>query len=139
MSRRDSRITAFTLLFESDFHPELTFSEIYERAELVRELKIDAFAKTLYETATTNIAEIDKVIGEASTNWKISRMSAVSRSIVRLAVAEITYTDVPAKAAINEAVEIAKVYDDDKAPSFINGILNKVARQLGKIATDENK
>ncbi len=139
MSRRDSRIAAFTLLFESDFHPELKYSEIYEQAEEVRELNMDAFAKKLYETATENIADINKVIEEASTNWKLSRMSAVSRSIVRLAVAEITYTDVPPKVAINEAVEIAKVYDDDKAPAFINGILNKVARQLGKIATDENE
>lgn len=137
MSRRDSRIAAFTLLFESDFHPELKYSEIYEQAEEVRELNMDSFAKKLYETATENIAEIDKVIEGTSKNWKISRMSAVSRSIVRLAVAEISYTKVPPKVAINEAVEIAKLYDDERAPGFINGILNTVARDLGKIATDE--
>ncbi len=137
MSRRDSRITAFTLLFESDFHPDLKYSELYERAELVRELKIDKFAKKLYETTTDNIASIDTEIENASNNWKISRMSAVSRSIVRLACAEIMYTDVPPKVAINEAVEIAKVYDDDKAPSFINGILNTIARKIGKIEINE--
>ena len=137
MSRRDSRIAAFTLLFESDFHPELKYSEIYEQAEEVRELNMDSFAKKLYETATENIAEIDKIIEGTSKNWKISRMSAVSRSIVRLAVAEISYTEVPPKVAINEAVEIAKLYDDERAPGFINGILNTVARDLGKIATDE--
>lgn len=137
MSRRDSRIAAFTLLFESEFHPELKFSEIYAQAEEVRELSMDSFAKNLYETACDNISEINKLIEETSKNWKISRMSAVSRSIVRLAVAEITYTDVPPKVAINEAVEIAKVYDDDKAPAFVNGVLNKIARQTGKIACDE--
>ena len=137
MSRRDSRIAAFTLLFESDFHPELKYSEIYEQAEEVRELTMDSFAKKLYETATENIAEINKIIEGTSKNWKINRMSAVSRSIVRLAVAEITYTEVPPKVAINEAVEIAKLYDDERAPGFINGILNTVARDLGKIASDE--
>ena len=137
MSRRDSRIAAFTLLFESDFHPDLKYSEIYDQAEEVRELNMDSFAKKLYETATENIAEIDKTIEETSKNWKIKRMSAVSRSIVRLAVAEISYTEVPPKVAINEAVEIAKLYDDEKAPAFINGILNTVARAIGKIATDE--
>lgn len=137
MSRRDSRIAAFTLLFESEFHPELKFSEIYAQAEEVRELSMDSFAKKLYETVCDNISEINKLIEETSKNWKISRMSAVSRSIVRLAVAEITYTDVPPKVAINEAVEIAKVYDDDKAPAFVNGVLNKIARQIGKIACDE--
>lgn len=137
MSRRDSRIAAFTLLFESDFHPELKYSEIYEQAEEVRELNMDSFAKKLYEAATEHIGEINKVIEAASNNWKLTRMSAVSRSIVRLAVAEIAYTDVPPKVAINEAVEIAKVYDDEKAPGFINGILNKVARDIGKISIDE--
>ena len=137
MSRRDSRIAAFTLLFESDFHPELKYSEIYEQAEEVRELTMDSFAKNLYETATENMAEINKIIEGTSKNWKINRMSAVSRSIVRLAVAEIAYTEVPPKVAINEAVEIAKLYDDERAPGFINGILNTVARDLGKIASNE--
>ena len=137
MSRRDSRIAAFTLLFESDFHPELKYSEIYEQAEEVRELSMDSFAKQLYETATENMAEINQIIEGTSKNWKISRMSAVSRSIVRLAVAEIAFTEVPPKVAINEAVEIAKLYDDEKAPGFINGIVNTVARNLGKIASDE--
>ena len=137
MSRRDSRIAAFTLLYESDFHPELKYSEIYEQAEEVRELTMDSFAKNLYETATENMAEINKIIEGTSKNWKINRMSAVSRSIVRLAVAEIAYTEVPPKVAINEAVEIAKLYDDERAPGFINGILNTVARDLGKIASNE--
>ena len=134
MSRRDSRIAAFTLLFESDFHPELKYSEIYEQAEEVRELTMDSFAKKLYETATENIAEINKIIEGTSKNWKINRMSAVSRSIVRLAVAEITYTEVPPKVAINEAVEIAKLYDDERAPGFINGILNSIAKNVGETA-----
>ena len=137
MSRRDSRITAFTLLFESDFHPDLKYSELYERAELVRELNIDKFAKTLYETTTNNISAINSEIENASNNWKLSRMSAVSRSIVRLAAGEIMFTDVPPKVAINEAVEIAKIYDDDKAPSFINGILNTIAKKLGKLESND--
>ena len=71
MSRRDSRIAAFTLLFESDFHPELKYSEIYEQAEEVRELSMDSFAKKLYETATENMAEINQIIEGTSS---ITRM-----------------------------------------------------------------
>ena len=133
MNRRDARISAFCLLFESDFHPDCTFDEIYARAEEVGELKINSFAKSLYETVVSNIREIDTTIESSSNNWKISRFSAVARAIIRLAVGEVMYTDVPAKVAINEAVEISKIYDDAKATSFINGILNNIARNLGKI------
>ena len=62
MSRRDSRIAAFTLLFESDFHPELKYSEIYEQAEAVRELSMDSFAKKLYETAKALKDLLNKII-----------------------------------------------------------------------------
>ena len=64
-------------------------------------------------------------------------MSAVTKALLRMAVGEMLYTDVPPKACINEAVEIAKVYDEGKAPRFINGILNKVARAAGKITDGE--
>ena len=134
MNRRDARISAFCLLFESDFHPECSFEEIYERAEAVGDLKINSFAKSLFETVIINKADIDESIEASSNKWRISRFSTVARAIIRLAVAEIMFTDIPAKVAINEAVEISKIYDDQKATSFINGILNNIARNLGKIS-----
>ena len=134
MNRRDARITAFCLLFESDFHPECSFDEIYERAEAVGELKVNNFCKALFENAVLHKEEIDAQIEATSNKWKISRFSAVARAIIRTAVAEMMFTDVPAKVAINEAVEISKVYDEQKATSFINGILNTVARNIGKIS-----
>lgn len=133
MNRRDARISAFCLLFESDFHPDCSFDEIYERAEDVGEVKINSFTKSLFEAVINNKDAIDEAIGSSSNKWKISRFSAVTRAIVRLAVGEIMFTDVPPKVAINEAVEISKVYDEEKATSFINGILNNIAHNLGKI------
>ena len=133
MSRRAARISAFCLLFESDFHPECSCEEMYARAEEVGELKVNSFSKALFEAVITNKNDIDKTIEAVSNKWKVSRFSTVTRAIVRLAVGEIMYTDVPAKVAINEAVEISKIYDDDKATSFINGVLNSIARNLGKI------
>jgi len=133
MSRRDARISAFCLLFESDFHPECSCEEMYARAEEVGELKINSFTKALFEAVINNKVKIDEAIEASSNKWKISRFSAVTRAIVRLAVGEIMFTDVPAKVAINEAVEISKVYDEERATSFINGILNNIARNLGRI------
>ena len=133
MNRRDARITAFCLLFESDFHPECSFDEIYQRAEDVGELKVNGFAKTLFENTVLNKETIDEQIEAVSNKWKISRFSAVARAIIRMAVGEMMYSEVPAKIVINEAVEISKLYDEKKATAFINGILNTIARNLGKI------
>jgi N utilization substance protein B len=73
------------------------------------------------------VDDIDKVIEEASANWKLSRMNKVDLTVLRLAVYEIQYDeDIPNKVAVNEAVEIAKKFGGDSSPSFVNGILAKV-------------
>lgn len=63
-------------------------------------------------------------------------MARVTRSLLRLAVYEILYTETPARAVINEIVEFAKEYDDASSPAFINGILNTLARDNGKIVSE---
>ena len=137
MTRRESRICVFELLYEADFHLEIDPLEIYVRSLEAREAKGSDFAKSLYALCALNLSEIDKTISENAENWKITRMSAVTKAILRMAVGEMLYTDVPPKACINEAVEIAKVYDEGKAPRFINGVLNKIARAAGKISDGE--
>ncbi|MBQ4067104.1 MAG: transcription antitermination factor NusB [Clostridia bacterium] len=137
MTRRESRICVFELLYEADFHRNETKEEIYERSLGARDCKGSDFSKSLFFICAENIEEIDAVITESAENWKLSRMTAVTKALLRMAVGEMLYTDVPPKACINEAVEIAKVYDDGKAPRFINGILNKIARAKGKIADGE--
>lgn len=133
MTRRESRICVFELLYEADFHKDTDPLAVYEKSLNAREEKGSEFAKNLFTVCAMNIDEIDKTIGSSAENWKMSRMSAVTKALLRMAVGEMLYTDVPPKACINEAVEIAKVYDDGKAPGFINGILNKIARAAGKI------
>ena len=73
--------------------------------------------------------DIDEAIKAALDKWKIDRISKVNLTILRLAVYGMKYVDdVPAKVAINEAIEIAKVYSDEKSVSFINGVLDKVLK-----------
>ncbi len=90
-----------------------------------------------YITATTNgILEheeeiIDLINQNLKDGWTFKRLSKASRSILKLAIYEMKYCDdVPVKVAINEAVELAKKYCDDKEPSFINGVLGNVLKQL---------
>ena len=79
-----------------------------------------------------HIADIDRRIFLNTNGWKENRLSRVSLSIMRLCVYEMLYRpDVPFSVSINEAVELAKRYDHDKAPRFINGVLNAVAEQEG--------
>ena len=134
MTRRESRISAFELLFEADFHKGTDPEKIYGNALEIRGAKPSEFTFELYDVCMKHLDEIDTLIGSASEKWKVSRMNRVTRTILRLAVGEFMYTDTPPKAAINEAVEIAKIYGDDKAPAFVNGVLNRLARSQGKLS-----
>lgn len=134
MTRRESRISAFELLFEAGFHKGTDPEKIYGNALEIRGAGTSEFTFELYDVCMKHLDEIDMLIGSASEKWKVSRMNRVTRTILRLAVGEFMYTDTPPKAAINEAVEIAKIYGDDKAPAFVNGVLNRLARSQGKLA-----
>ena len=75
---------------------------------------------------------IDVIISGSSKGWKLERLSRVSLAIMRLAVYEMLWDEgIPFSVSINEAVELAKRYDDEKAPKFINGILNDIADKKG--------
>jgi transcription antitermination protein NusB len=80
-----------------------------------------------------HLDEIDPLIAEAAPTWPLAQMAKIDKSILRLAVYEVLHeTDVPYKAAINEAVEIAKVYGSDSSSRFVNGVLGTIAaRRLG--------
>lgn len=134
MNRRESRICAFELIFETDFQKDgADWNEIYESARRNRGLGNHAFVKTLYRNAVEHQKEIDQKIEASAENWRLSRMSAVTRAVLRMCVGEMLYTDVPSRVAINEAIEISKLYNDEKSTAFVNGILNKIAREQGDL------
>ena len=139
MDRRESRICAFELLFETDFQKEaVDWTQIYESAMRNRGLGNHAFVKTLYSTAIEHQEEIDRLIEASAENWRLSRMSVVTRAVLRMCVGELLYSDVPAKVAINEAVEVSKLYNDDKSTAFVNGILNQIAKDQGFFQTQDS-
>ena len=137
MGKREGRIAVFELLFEADFHKDAMPLEIYSRAVEIREVDGGKFCRELYEKCVENLSEIDAALSESSDKRKVSRMSGVTRALLRMGAGEMLYTDVPPKVAINEAVEISKLYNDQKSTAFINGVLNKVARSAGKITDGE--
>ena len=117
------------ILFESEFRKDESPEDIYLLSAEERELsqEVRNYVKTVYFDLVDKLEVIDGYINGAAAGWKTARISKLSLCILRLATYEMLYVeDVPAVIAINEAVELSKKYDDPKAKSFINGVLNKI-------------
>jgi N utilization substance protein B len=89
-----------------------------------------AFAKQLVAGVTAHRAALDARISEHAKNWRLSRMAAVDRNVLRLAVYELEHGDTPASVILDEAVELARRFGDDPSPAFVNGVLDAVAREV---------
>jgi transcription antitermination protein NusB len=90
------------------------------------------FANQLFENAAARAAEIDPIISTHAKNWRIERMPAIDRAILRLSIAELRTTGTPPKVIINEALELAKKYSSEDAAPFINGILDAAHKSFTK-------
>ena len=137
MTRRKARELAFSLLFEQKFDSERNIGEVYDTAIDIREEEEDAYVRELVNGVCAHKEEIFSLIEKHSHGWNIKRISNTSLSIMQVAVFEMLYTDLPLKIAINEALELCKAYDDEKARPFVNGILNSIARDSSGKQIDE--
>jgi len=89
----------------------------------------DEFMETLVRGTVENSVSIDKIISDKSANWRIERMPAVDRNILRLAVFEMSDLRTPAAVAIDEALDLARQFSGDESVAFINGVLDAVSRE----------
>jgi len=93
--------------------------------------EVETFARGLFGGAVDDIKRLDKLIGEHAENWRLERMAAVDRSILRLAVYELLHCpETPPSAVINEALEIARRFSGDGSVEFVNGILDSILKSL---------
>lgn len=128
MTRKDARENCFKLLFEY----EVQKLSAEEALELFYELTEDVEGQNEYIDSTVkctieNIEKIDAIIEEHSKGWKISRLAKVTLAVLRVGICELLYMDdIADSIAINEAIEIAKKYNDEKSGKFVNGILSSV-------------
>ena len=133
MNRKKARENAFLLLFEREIKSEETSEEIYLKAVEERGLEVDDYVKSVFFGSSENGKVISEYIEKSLVGWSSVRVSFVSRAILTLAVYEMLFIDdIPHKVSINEAVELAKKYDDDKAYTFVHGVLNSAAELAGK-------
>ena len=132
MNRRDSRASAMKLIFQLPFNLELNTDETMQLFSDSGE-KYDDFSKNLYEGVLSKLDEIDNAITPHLKNWNFERLSKITVAVLRLCTYEILYTEVPIQVAINEAVELVKIYDEQKTSAFVNGVLGKIAVANGKL------
>lgn len=133
MNRKTARENTFILLFEHASKSDETAEEIFDKATNLRELEVDDYVKRVFFGVNENLLVIDKCIENSLLGWKAARLSTVSRAAIRLAVYELMFLeDIPVKVSINEAIELSKKYDDEKAYMLVNGVLNAAAVELGR-------
>jgi len=129
--RRKARIVALQVLFEVDLAGHDAGEALAWRLEEVslNQEGVD-FAGELVQGVLTNRDKIDSIIQSRAPAWPVSQIAVIDRNILRLAIFEILINNkVPVKAAINEAVELAKSFGSDNSPKFINGVLGTVSAQ----------
>jgi N utilization substance protein B len=132
-TRRKSRELALQMLFQADMGkqtPEQVRKTFWsERKDM--DDSVRGFADDLFRVATERTADIDEMIEAHAQNWRMDRMAAVDRNVLRTAVAEfIGFPQTPAPIVINEALEIARKFSSPEAVNFINGVLDSVSKDL---------
>lgn len=132
MQRSAMRELAFKLVYELEVQKESEedqFEIFIENNEIVDE-KVINYLKDVKEGINQNKEEIDSLItNNLKDNWSLNRISKINLSLIKLAIYEMVYKELPYKVAINEVVELAKKYGDDTSPNFINGILASIVKE----------
>ncbi len=131
-NRRKSREAALQALYQIDLakaEPEKALEQYWKNNIDTEE--IQEFANLLVQGVTSHLSELDQLVEKHSTHWKLSRMACVDRNILRMAAYELMYCrDIPASVSLNEAIEVGKKFGTEDSSSFINGILDNLAREI---------
>jgi N utilization substance protein B len=131
-SRRKARELALQMLFqwEQGKHAPQHVISTFLRAQQA-EPEVEQFAQALFEGTVGEVEELDRRIRERAENWRLERMAAVDRNLLRLALYELLhYPETPPAVVINEALEIARRFSDKESVDFVNGVLDAIRKSL---------
>lgn len=133
MKRRKAREYALQALFQADFVEGKPVMSAFW-SDKTEEKDVMEFTDSIVKGALAALPDIDRELQEACENWKLDRLAAVDRAIMRAAAYELIYrNDIPPAVSINEALEIAKKFSSQESASFINGVLDRIARKHKRI------
>ena len=131
MGRKKARENAFKCIFQLGFENEYNLDRMIESLEEDQTFNEDEkeYMSEALNGVRSNLDKIDEMILNNLKGWTIDRIAKIDLAILRLAIYEIKYDEnVPYKVSINEAVEIAKLYGDEKSPNFVNGLLAAIQK-----------
>lgn len=132
LERTRARRQALQILYQREITGETVEAILLGRSYSTEDGEPSEYCLELARGTEAHQGAIDETIEATSEHWTLMRMPFVDRNILRLAVYEIMFEDgVPASVAINEAVEMAKVYGGDDSSKFVNGVLGRIAEQYG--------
>ncbi len=142
ISRKKLRDLSFKIVFSYNFYPN---PELLEETKIFLEQQEDLTDPDREEILERSmdifqrISDLDRVISKKTEGWRIERFSKVDLSIIRLALYEMRFDpETPEKVAVNEAVELAKVYGGDESPKFVNGVLAKLIGGAGLAESEKD-
>ena len=129
------RARALQLLYAWELPGALPIREIAGKVARITgpEPRVLDFAEALAERFVARVGDIDRIAAEAAENWRMSRIAVVERNILRIAIEELQDESVPVRVVIDEAVRLAHWFGGARAPAFVNGVLDRVARSLGRL------
>ncbi|MEI8062400.1 MAG: transcription antitermination factor NusB [bacterium] len=143
-NRHLSRSIAMQSLFEWDFRsmPDTAMDEVISRntEEFAPGVSDTSFTKKIVDGILTKKTDLDSIIEKAAPEWPIAKIAIVDRNVLRVGLYELLFSDkkeVPAKVAINEAIELAKTFGGETSGKFVNGVLGAVYKEMGEPGKDE--
>jgi N utilization substance protein B len=133
--RRRARARALQALYAWDLVPDAGLVQVGER--LFTDLAVGPeerrVAAPLLASAAESLDEIDRELAKVTTNWRLERLSAIDRSVLRLAATELRIGETPPVTVIKEAIHLAERFGTHSSARFVNGVLDALARRLGRI------
>jgi N utilization substance protein B len=130
--RRKAREYALQMLYQSDLNRGNPMEDLMKDFWIGKNVPTDIrdFSALLVNGVIQSLPEIDAQISSCAENWRVDRIAAVDRNILRIAIYELLYVeDIPARVTLNEAIEVAKRFGQEESPPFINGVLDRVVRE----------
>ncbi|HEX7121331.1 MAG TPA: transcription antitermination factor NusB [Gemmatimonadaceae bacterium] len=133
--RRRARARTLQALYAWDVAPDGDLDQVSDRlwSDLAVGEAERALAAPIVHEVATRREEIDAVLASVTTNWRLDRLGAIERSVLRLAVAELLLGQTPPRVVIQEAVRLAERFGSAESARFVNGVLDAVARRLGSL------
>jgi N utilization substance protein B len=130
--RSRAREVALQLLFQRDHNPGVDRATIERFVhDRLRDPPLEPFCLGLYDGVVSHLADIDQRLSQAAENWRLPRMATVDRNILRLGAYELQFApDTPAGVAFDEAIELARRYGSADSPAFVNGVLDRLRKDL---------